>query len=188
MLVIHSKDYSQVATIGKTHGLEGALNLQLSDQFPNSADNLDFLFILREGHLVPYPLQSLEFKTNDLALAELGFIDNKDQARELLGEAVFLPINQLNTQEQSLSLASLVGFSLFTEQNIPLGNIDDLIEIPNNPLFQIEYQGKEILIPANESLFLEIDEETKVLRMQLPAGLLDLYLNDENQDEFDKPE
>jgi len=34
----------------------------------------------------------------------------------------------------------------------------------------------EVLIPATDDLIVEINEETKTLVMQIPDGLLDLYL------------
>jgi 16S rRNA processing protein RimM len=39
------------------------------------------------------------------------------------------------------------------------------------------YKNKEILFPLNEDMIVEIDEDEKTLLVDLPEGLLELYLN-----------
>ena len=46
------------------------------------------------------------------------------------------------------------------------------VEILNNP----SLKGKEVLIPINESFLKKIDHKKKEVILELPEGLLDVYL------------
>ena len=40
----------------------------------------------------------------------------------------------------------------------------------------VSYKETEILFPLNEDFIVEIDDEEKILTLDLPEGLLDIYL------------
>ncbi|MEM6699798.1 MAG: hypothetical protein AAF599_15455 [Bacteroidota bacterium] len=56
-----------------------------------------------------------------------------------------------------------------------IGVIEEVIEMPQQEMAVINYKDKEVLIPMNEDFILEILEEEKILKVELPEGLLDLY-------------
>lgn len=41
---------------------------------------------------------------------------------------------------------------------------------------QIDFNGKEILIPAVDEFFKEIDRQNKTIYIEAPEGLIDIYL------------
>jgi len=40
----------------------------------------------------------------------------------------------------------------------------------------VSYQNKEIMFPLNEDMIVEIDEDEETILVDLPEGLLDIYL------------
>ena len=56
-----------------------------------------------------------------------------------------------------------------------MGLIEDVREYPQQFLASIQYQEKEVLIPLNEAFIVEIDKTKKLLILDLPDGLLELY-------------
>lgn len=52
----------------------------------------------------------------------------------------------------------------------------EVIEQKSNPLFVVEKNGNEILLPLFEGLLLGIDEKKKEMLVRAPEGLIDLYL------------
>jgi 16S rRNA processing protein RimM len=46
--------------------------------------------------------------------------------------------------------------------------------MPQQEIAVVVYQNKEVLIPLNEKLIVSIDEDKKVILMDLPEGLLTL--------------
>ena len=55
-----------------------------------------------------------------------------------------------------------------------LGKITDVDDSTINVLLQIDYNGKNILLPAAEELVKEVDYEQKKMFVSLPEGLLAL--------------
>jgi 16S rRNA processing protein RimM len=49
----------------------------------------------------------------------------------------------------------------------------------------MEYQGHEILFPMNDEVVLKANHADKVLHVNLPNGLLEVYLEDTNEEEKD---
>jgi 16S rRNA processing protein RimM len=43
-------------------------------------------------------------------------------------------------------------------------------------LFVVDYKKKEILIPINDELIENINRKEKLINMNLPSGLIELYL------------
>ena len=51
-----------------------------------------------------------------------------------------------------------------------------MIEQPHQVLCKIFIEGKEALIPLNESTLQKVDKKKKQLYVDLPDGLLEIYL------------
>jgi 16S rRNA processing protein RimM len=62
------------------------------------------------------------------------------------------------------------------EENESLGSILEVIEQPHQVLCRIEYKGKEALIPLHEETILKIDRKKQQVIVELPPGLLEIYL------------
>jgi 16S rRNA processing protein RimM len=58
-----------------------------------------------------------------------------------------------------------------------LGKILEVIEQPHQLLCRIEVQGKEALIPLHEETILKIDKKKQQVIVELPEGLLEIYLS-----------
>ena len=55
-----------------------------------------------------------------------------------------------------------------------VGVIEEILDMPQQEMTLIRYKKREVLIPLNEELILEIDEKKKQVMVDLPEGLLDL--------------
>ena len=48
-----------------------------------------------------------------------------------------------------------------------------------NTLFVVDYQGEELLVPAQEEFIIDIDQKHKVITVDLPEGLIALDKTEE---------
>lgn len=55
-----------------------------------------------------------------------------------------------------------------------LGEVTDVDDSTLNTLFIVDRQGEELLIPAQEDFIVDIDQQHKVITVDLPQGLLNL--------------
>ncbi len=60
------------------------------------------------------------------------------------------------------------------EETGVIGVITEILNLPGHFTAQVNYQGKEILIPVHENLIVRIDNEKKQVMLNLPLGLLTL--------------
>ena len=54
------------------------------------------------------------------------------------------------------------------------GVVSDYYDSELNPLFELEIDGRRVLVPAVEEFIAHIDFEARTIRMVLPAGLTEL--------------
>jgi 16S rRNA processing protein RimM len=70
---------------------------------------------------------------------------------------------------------NLLGYTIIYEKK-GLGAVLEIIEQPHQMLCRIEINNKEVLIPLNEDTLQKIDDKRKEVIVNLPEGLLDVYL------------
>ena len=73
------------------------------------------------------------------------------------------------------SPATLLGYTIINDKE-SLGEILELIEQPHQMLCRLEVKGKEVLIPLHEETLKKVDHKNKEIFVELPDGLLDIYL------------
>jgi 16S rRNA processing protein RimM len=68
------------------------------------------------------------------------------------------------------------GFQVVDQNHGNIGVIDDILELPHQSLFQIRHGEKEILIPIVDEIIQKVDRRKKLLLIEAPAGLIEIYL------------
>ena len=67
----------------------------------------------------------------------------------------------------------LVGLAVHTEEGRPIGLLEDILEVPGNPVFVVRQGDKEILIPAAKELVLAVDLPARRMTVRLVGGVGD---------------
>lgn len=173
---MQKNDCLLVGKLTKEYGTDGELILSCNSQIIEELDNKkEPVFIEFDEQLVPFFIEKIQRKSANSYL--LKFDDLPSRARMLIGCEVFMFNDEAQIEEGELDeLSLLYGFSVVDKEKGEIGILDSIIEYPGNPVFSILYKKKEILIPANQDFILEIDEEKRILYIETPEGLIDLYL------------
>jgi 16S rRNA processing protein RimM len=91
---------------------------------------------------------------------------------------IYLPLSELpELEEDQFYFHEVIGF---TAEDTNYGNIGVIKSINENraqPLFEIEKDGKEILIPVNDDFISKLDKKNKTIFFDTPPGLLEIYLD-----------
>lgn len=169
---------TKVGYLVKTHGIGGGIVLAFEKGISLDLEGLDVLFILLEGRPVPFFVRELEPRASeDEAVICFEDVEDIDQARALCGNIVCLPHGMLPGQPSTEpGFQQLTGFMVFDALGTCIGEILEIVEYPGNPVFRIRREGKEVLIPVADELIREIIPEEQSIFVDLPEGLLDLYL------------
>lgn len=167
----------KIGRVIKTHGVNGQISVATDLKITETENWPDWLFLDIDKGLVPFRTRKDDIIWRDekhLILA-LDRYTSPDQALELVGNDVWFP-NEFKPAivVSSGEISPMVGF-MFVDMKIgELGKIEEWIDLPNNPLFKLIIDGKEVLIPAREEWIIELDEADKRIMMDLPEGLMDI--------------
>ena len=169
--MIRKEEVFPIGRIGKTHGVRGELSFFFDDDIFDRVD-ADFLVLDVDGILVPFFLEEYRFKSDTTAIVKFEDIDTQERAHELTGCDVYFPRTLANNEDSEISLSLLVGFDVVEEiGHRTIGRIAAIDDTTQNLLFELE-DGR--LIPANDDLITDIDQQARTITMQLPEGLLEL--------------
>lgn len=166
-----------IGYITKTKGLKG--EVQLYFEFDAYEDlDLDVVFADMNGKMVPFFVESHKLYPNSTGLFYFDDIDHIDKAQVLVKKKIYLPLTKMpERDEDDFTYNDLKGYIVSDQTRGKLGEIIAVNEYPQQFVATLVYQEKEILFPLNEDMIIEIAEEEKTLLVDLPEGLLDLYLN-----------
>ncbi len=109
-------------------------------------------------------------------LLSLKGIDDRNTADCLVGAEFFIERTSLPELEQGCYYwIDLIGLSVVSTDDQYIGCIESIIPTGSNDVYVVKNHEKdndhEILIPAIESVVLNIDFKNKIMRVDLPEGL-----------------
>jgi 16S rRNA processing protein RimM len=166
--------------VTKTFGYKGEVVVYLDVDDPLYYNELESVFILMEGKLIPFFIQKISFRPNSAeAVVRFQDTDNPEKAQRLTGAELYLPLELLPPLKgNAFYFHEIVGYQVIDKNKGPLGKITGVMEFPGNPVFQIQAGKKEVLIPANDDFIEKLDRENLKIFINAPEGLIDLYLNE----------
>lgn len=162
--------------VTKTHGLKGEITIKLDVVNPADFKELRYVLIDQNGTLVPYFIESLKIN-GDKMFVQLQDVKKMEQAVGFIGRAVFLPNEMMpELDDNDFYYSEIKGYKLVDVKKGEVGTISDVLEYPTQAVIQIMRDGKEILIPVHDDIIQKVDKKAKVLTVNAPEGLIDMYL------------
>ena len=169
--MIKTEEVYKIGRIGKTHGVRGEVSFLFDDDVFDRSD-ADYLVLEVEGILVPFFIEEYRFKSDANAILKLEGVDTQERARELTGCDVYFPRALAESDEERLSWAEIVGFTIIdASSHQAVGAIASVEDSTINTLFELE---DGTLIPAPEELITDVDRAHRTITIALPQGLLDI--------------
>jgi 16S rRNA processing protein RimM len=179
MSPIPAKNFEGYFLLGKiirTHGYKGGVKAIFDVDQPQEYRELDMLFIDIKGQLIPWNVEHIHFENNKANLA-LADIKDMESAERMVGHFIYLPEELLpKLKGNKFYYHEVTGFKVHDKQHGDIGVIDRVVDLPNNPLFAITFNDKEILLPITDEIIRKIDRKKKLIEVEAPVGLIELYL------------
>ena len=174
---MNKADCYHLGHISKLHGFKGEVSLFLDVTNPLEYENLDKIFVDINGFLTPFFIKSITLKPKNQATLRIDGINSDKEAQQILKRSVYLPLIDLPqlTGKQFYD-HEVVGFELIDVSFGKVGVIQQIIDLPVNPLIQVDANGKEVLIPFVKDLIQEVKRSDKQLLVKAPQGLIAIYL------------
>lgn len=169
------EDCFYLGKISKPFGYKGEVSVFLDVDSPEEYSELEEAYVEINKRLVLYEIESIRIQTNK-AVVRFADVTNEDVAR-LVGKSLFLPLEYLPELEgNNFYFHEITGFDVEDEEKGMIGKIAGVYENTPQPLLSIEFEDKEILIPAIDSIIKEVDRSKRLMKIKAPQGLIELYI------------
>ncbi len=170
------KSCFELGKIVKPQGLKGEVYATIDSDDPENWLNLDFIFIELRGGLAPFKVETI-FLNKEGAIIKFEEIENLDQASELKGKKLFLPLELLpEVKEGQFYYHDIIGYEIKNEKGESFGKVDNIITDIPQPVLIFFIDGKEILAPFIDETIKAINHERKSVIVSFPDGLIEAYL------------
>ncbi len=169
-------EHIHIGKLVATVGLKGELLLKHVLGKKTVFKQGEVLFIETEKNIqIPFFLEQSNSKNNTETILKFEGVNAKEQAAKMLQKKIWLTKTDFEKHVSKTAPVNLMGFSVIENEKI-LGEVEAVIEQPQQILLQINIQQKEVLIPVHEETLKRIDRKKKQVHVVLPAGLLEIYL------------
>lgn len=172
--MINKNQLFPIGQINKPHGIQGEMSFGFTtDVF--ELEELPFFIFELDGIFVPFVVSEFRLKTSSTGILRLDGLNSEEDARTFSGLQIFILKEQLDLlPEVEPGLDYLVGFQLKDIEKGMIGVISEIDQTTENALFVIQQEDDELLIPVSEEYIREINQDNKIIEVELPEGLLDL--------------
>lgn len=169
-------EYFKIGKLVSSFGLKGELILKHNLGKKTSLKDLQAIFLEeRKEAFIPWFIEHTKIKSDEEIYIKLEGVDTKEKAIPLVQKEVWVPESDFQKYSAKTSPINLLGFEIVEDEQV-LGQILEVIEQPHQILCRIDYRGKEALIPLHEETIRKIDRKKKQVIVELPEGLLEIYL------------
>jgi 16S rRNA processing protein RimM len=174
----NTAEYFRLGSILKTKGLKGEMQVYIDFEGAETI-KMKSLFVDIAGKLVPYFVSSIKFLQKNQAYLNLEDVDTIEKANMLVKKDIYLP-NKVKPKKkkEEFTLKDLKGFIAVDEKHGELGEILDVVEYPQQLIASVNFKNKEVLFPLNVEIIKGIDMDGGEVYIDLPEGLLDVYLSE----------
>jgi 16S rRNA processing protein RimM len=164
-----------VGKIVGTHGIKGYLKVfPYTESLDLLSPGEDLVLSRRGNPLAIFQIRSAHPHKRIILLALEGMV-SIDAAEEWIDCEICIDMAALpEPEEGSYYWHQIIGMEALTLDNRRLGRVEAIMPTGSNDVYVVRDGNKEVLIPAIDSVVVEIDLNKGVLRLDLPEGLEDL--------------
>ncbi|WP_224485005.1 ribosome maturation factor RimM [Robertkochia aurantiaca] len=171
------EDCFYLGTIVKKYSFKGELLIKLDTDEPELYENLESVFIALGNNLVPFFIESSSLHKSTLLRVRFEDVNDEADADALLKSEVYLPLEFLpELSGTQFYFHEVIGFILKDKEFGEVGVITGINDRSAQALFEVDRDGKELLIPLHDEFIIGVDRDHKRIIVDLPEGLIDIFL------------
>jgi 16S rRNA processing protein RimM len=167
----------QLGKIVRTFGTKGEVIFQINSEIFSRIKKLESVYLKINENLVPFFIELIQPKTKGQAMVKFLDVGSTEDASLLAGCDIFIPIAILPKQQGTqLFSIEIEGYTVIDANRGETGKVRTVLEMPQQALLAIDFNGKEILVPFVDEIVKMIVRKTKTIHIEAPEGLIELYL------------
>lgn len=171
------KDCFFVGKIVKKYSFKGELLVKLDTDEPEIYEDMESVFVELRTNLVPFFIEASQLHKSELLRVKFEDVDSEQDADSLLKCDLYLPLEFLpKLEDDKFYFHEIIGFTVEDVNFGTVGIVKSINDSTAQALFEIDRDGIEILIPMNDAFIKNVDKKRRVITVETPEGLIELYL------------
>ncbi|MCB4807003.1 ribosome maturation factor RimM [Tamlana sp. 62-3] len=171
------EDCFYLGKIVKKYSFKGEVLAKLDTDEPDIYENLDAVFLELKNNLIPFFVEHSQLHKTELLRLKFEDVNSEADADSILKCDLYLPLDLLpKLDDDKFYFHEIIGFTVTDKNFGEVGIIKAVNDSTAQSLFEIDRNGKEILIPMNDEFIVKVDKKQKTIEVNTPDGLIDLYL------------
>ena len=174
---MRKEDCFYLGKIAKKFSFKGEVLIYLDTDEPELYENMESVFVEFNKNLVPFFIENSSLHKNDFLRVQFEDVDSEEEADSILNCDVYLPLSMLpKLSGNKFYFHEVIGFEIEDKRLGVFGKIVSINDTTAQPLFEVLNGEVEMLIPMIDHFLVEIDRKNKKVVMDLPEGLVEMYL------------
>ena len=164
--------------IVRKHSFRGGVVAKLDTDEPELYQNLESVFVLLNNNLVPFFIDQILLQKGNQLRLKFEDVDSEADADGIMGAGLYLPLEFLpKLKGNKFYFHEIIDFEIEDVNFGLFGVIKGINDSTAQPLFEIDFNGKEIFVPMIDDFIKKVDRKNKKILVETPEGLIDLYLD-----------
>jgi 16S rRNA processing protein RimM len=174
---MRKEDCFYLGKIAKKFSFKGEVLIYLDTDEPEEYQDMESVFVEFNNNLVPYFILNSSLHKNDFLRVKFEDVDSEEEADAIMGNAIYLPLKMLpKLTGNKFYYHEVIGFEIEDKRLGVFGIIQSINDSSAQPLFEVLNGTIEILVPMIDQFLVKIDRDNKKVIMDLPEGLVEMYL------------
>ena len=184
------QEFYSAGFITRSHGIKGELKAKFEvTDIQKYAQKASVFLAKKGGKPALFHVELFRIISKDEVLLKLKEIKDRNEADLMRGYEIFFPLAEMpKTSENEFYYHEIQDFSVIDSKLGAIGKVEEVIEMPAQDLIRTTYLGKEVLIPLVHDFILKLDKKKNEIHMNLPEGLVDVYMQPAKETEEEFPE
>jgi len=167
-------DHVKVGTVVSKHGYKGDIKINISSFNLNTFPDIAHLFIELDGSFIPFSINEIRSFSKNILIVKLEEINSEKEVDEIIHKNIYVDSTKIESKKDSgFFYDDLINFNVLKDSQ-KIGTVESINTDLPQPVFEIKYDSRLVLIPIHQDLIKEIDKENNIIHLDIPDGLLEI--------------
>jgi 16S rRNA processing protein RimM len=174
---MRKEDCFYLGKIVTKYSFKGEVVIKLDTDEPELYKDMESVYVDFGNNLVPFFIEKSSLHKGNQLRVQFEDVYSDADADAILKSDIYLPLTLLpKLSGDQFYFHEIIGFTVVDRNFGEVGIIVKINETAAQPLFEIDKEGKEIFIPMVDEFIKKVDRTNKIIEVQTPDGLIELYL------------